>query len=219
MNRRFRKMSDIIRGIDVSKLDAPLNKTKIPNDIAFVSMKATEGITFEDPNFQDNYHYMQKNYAEIVRIPYHLYRWKDDPIKQVDNVISQRINFSGPGTAPLMLDLESDGDDEYVVNNLMTCLKNVSYFINDIRLRTGKAPIIYSFDSWLKDTLGGQTWPQCLLWISSFQNTPPPFIQGWKYSFWQYSQFGQLNGQTTGGHYDLDQFMGTKEELNKLANL
>jgi len=209
------------RGIDISDQNSPIDIASLPADIAFVAIKATEGITFQDTAFQGYYHALKNDRPEIIRIPYHFFRWQDDSIAQGDNLLSCGVDFTEPGTAPLMLDLESNGTDVdvWMAQNLHLCLARVQEFVDYIFQKTSRQCIIYSFDSFIKENLAGRTWPNNPYWVSSFQSTPPPLIPGWPYSFWQYSQYGQVDGTTTGGNLDLDWYIGTQDALNALANI
>jgi len=212
----------MLRGIDISHYQDGLDVAGLPHDIAFVSIKATQGATIQDSEFQDFYHTLRDKRPEIVRIPYHFFSWQTDGVAQAKNILSRGIGFTKPGTAPLMLDLEADSDsadEKYVIHNRQVCIGRVNDFINYFKANGGSQKIIiYSNDDFIKNVIC-HTWPDTIFWVASYQKNPPPVIPGWPYKFWQYSQFGQLNGTTTGGHMDLDYFLGTQEELNALANI
>lgn len=213
------------RGIDISHNNGNVNIAALPADIAFVALKASQGATEQDPMFQQFYHALKNERPEIIRIPYHFFDWEVDGAVQAENILSRGVNYTEAGTGPLMLDLEGDDGgpiDAYINANRALCIQRVNDFKVAIitRAQYGRSDmIIYSFDSFIKINLGGKTWPDSIFWVSSFQNTPPPTFQNWAYKFWQYSEYGQLDGTTTGGNYDLDQFMGTQDELNTLGNI
>lgn len=226
-----------LRGIDISRFEATIDtdhiyNTKIenlPSDIRFAAIKASQGATEHDPAFQDYYHNFKIKQPEVIIFPYHFFDWKADPILQAKNLLSRNINFNGSGTGPLMLDLEGDGSiGDYVINNKAICIQRVNDFINYLRNSKGQIAgenygrneiIIYSFDNFIKENLGGHIWADTIFWVSSFQPNPPPILPGWPYKFWQYSQFGQITGLATNGNLDLDYFLGTESELNQLANI
>ena len=218
-------MEKYIRGIDISHYNAGIDIPNLPKDIAFVGLKCTQGATNQDPEFQNFYHSFKTNHPEIIRIPYHFFNWDEDGILQGKNALSRGVNFTEPGTGPLMLDLEGDGEiAAYVTRNRVTCLARANDFIAYYKANSGSTElIIYSNDYFIKENLGGAIWPDCIFWLASYQDTLPPKIKGWPYQFWQYSQFGRLDGtggkNSEYGNYDLDYFLGTQEELNKLANI
>lgn len=214
----------MIRGIDISHFENSINLAVIPGDIAFVSMKASQGVSYQDPFFQTAYHELKNNRPEIVRIPYHFFDWQAGAAAQVQNILSRGVDYTGTGTGPLMLDLEADSGsiiERYIVNNRAVCIQRVDEFINlltsDARYKRDDI-IIYSNDDFIKNVIC-HTWPHAIFWVASYQHNPPPVLPGWPYKAWQYSEFGQLNGAVTGGHLDLDQWMGSQEELNAIANI
>jgi GH25 family lysozyme M1 (1,4-beta-N-acetylmuramidase) len=214
----------MIRGIDISHNNGLSVINNLPADVAFVSLKGTQGATFQDPDFQTFYHELRNQHPEKVRIDYHFFDWEADGEPQVNNVLSRGVNYTEPGTSPLMLDLEADSgsaEETFVINNRALCIQRVNNFIAALYAdpRYGRKDIIiYSNDDFIKNVIC-HTWPDAIFWVASYQPTPPPFIPGWAYKIWQYSEYGQLNGATTGGNTDLDQWMGTQEELNALANI
>lgn len=211
----------MIRGIDVSHLDS-INIATLPNDISFVAIKASQGLSEQDPNFQATYHALKSERPEIVRIPYHFFDWYSDGILQGKNVLSRGVDYTESGTGPLLLDLEADSGsaaEKYIIANRALCIQRVNDFITYVRNTCGRQElIIYSNDDFIKNVIC-HIWPDCVFWVASYQNDPPPFLPGWEYKFWQYSEFGQLDGAVTGGHFDLDKFFGIQQDLNKLANI
>lgn len=214
----------MIRGTDISHFEAGLNIATLPKDISFVSIKASQGATEQDPNFQGFYHDLKNKRPDIVRIPYHFLDWQADGSVQAMNFLSRGVNFKEPGTGPMMLDLEADSDsitEKYIMANRLLCIQRV----NDFKAALFASPlysrpdlIIYSNDDFIKNTIR-YSWPDTIFWVASYQPHPPPFLPGWPFKFWQYSEFGQLNGAVTGGNLDLDQFTGAQTELNTLANI
>lgn len=199
----------MLKGIDIYHQD-DVNVALLPADIAFVFLKATQGISGQDSAFQDRYHTLKNSRPEIVRLPYHYFDWTADGVEQAKNILSRGVNYNEPGTGPMALDLEGDGDvADYVTNNTEICIQRVNDFINYVRANCGRQEfIIYSFDYFVKNNLKGHTWPDCMFWISSVQDTPPTH-PAWPVTFWQY--------QTVPS--DLDYYLGTQDQLNKLANI
>lgn len=210
-----------IRGIDVSHLDT-INIPALPADIAFVSMKASQGATYQDPKFQDTFHALRDHRPEIVRFVYHFFDWFTDGGTQAKNILSRGVDYTKSGTGPLMLDLEADSGtpaEKYVAANRAACIQRVNDFIAYVRLHCGRPDlIIYSNDDFIKNVISHK-WPDTIFWVASYQPKPPPFLPGWEYDFWQYSEFGKVDGTISGGHLDLDLWMGALEDLQKLANL
>lgn len=213
----------MIRGIDISDNNGNMNIGALPHDIAFVALKAGGGLTQLDPDFQIWYHQLRDTRPEIVRICYDFFDWYSDGATQANHILTRGVNFKETGTGPLMLDLEADSGsavESFIIKNRALCIQRVNDFITTLLaspLYSRKDLIIYSNDDFIKNVIC-HTWPNTIFWIASYQDDPPPFINGWHFSFWQYSEFGKVTGETTGGYYDLDQFMGTQAELDALAN-
>jgi GH25 family lysozyme M1 (1,4-beta-N-acetylmuramidase) len=203
-----------------------MNLANIPADIAFVSLKASQGVSYQDPFFQTGYHELKTSKPGVVRFIYHFFDWMADGEDQAHNVLSRGHagTYQDAGTGPLMLDLEADSGsaaEKFIVANHSLCVQRVNDFIAAVLsspLYGRKDLIIYSNDNFIKNVIR-HTWPETIFWVASYQDNPPSIIPGWPYKFWQYSEFGQLDGTTTEGHLDLDQFMGTQEEFNALGNI
>jgi lysozyme len=213
----------MIRGIDISDQNDAINIAGLPADIAFVWMKATEGITFKDPTFQGYYQAVKDDLPNVKRGAYHFFIWQDDPTAQAQNFLSRGVDFTLPGVLPPMLDLENNSDqvDAWMLQNTAQCVQSVTTFLNYVKQQTGKDCIIYTYKNFLIEQLGSASWPNNGLWLAAYQTELPGLPPGYDESdlwFWQYSQYGQLDGTTTGGSLDLDQYMGTQDQLDALTN-
>jgi len=210
------------RGIDISDQNSTINISALPSDIAFVWMKASEGETFQDPTFQNYYHEV-KALSNVARGAYHFFIFQDDPIAQAKNFLSRGVDFTLPGVLPPMLDLENqatDAEDQWVKDNAAECAQKVTDWLNYVKQETGRDAIIYTYKNYLIEYLDSASWPNNGLWLAAYQTNPPGLPPGYTaVNWWQYSQFGELDGTITGGSIDLDWFMGTQEELNALANM
>lgn len=210
------------RGIDLSHNNGLINIAGLPADIAFVSIKLGQGLTEQDPDFQTFYHELRDQRPEIVRIPYFFFDPRFDGVAQAKNALSRGVNYTESGTGPMMVDIEGDDGgpmDQWTAENYNQAIQNIVDFINYVKANCGRQELLfYTFDSYVHNVLKGHIFPNTTLWVASYQSTPPPYIPGWPYKLWQYSETGQTDGATTGGSYDLDQFMGTQAELDALAN-
>lgn len=216
----------MVRGTDISDNNGNVYIEGLPsgdNGIDFVSLKAAEGLTELDPDFQDWYHRLRDNRPEIVRIPYDFFDFEQEGAPQAEHVLTRGVNYKESGTACLMLDLEADSGSEkerFIIQNRELCIKRVNDYKSTLfaSKEYGRQDlIIYSNDDFIKNVLQ-HIFPDCIFWVASYQKHQPPFITGWEYSFWQYSQYGKITGETTGGYWDLDMCMKPQTWLNKLAN-
>ena len=86
-------------------------------------------------------------------------------------------------------------------------------WIKKIEAHYGVKPIIYSssnfYSAWLKKEFGDYP-----LWVANYNPGKEP-IKGKKWKFWQYSQWGKIEGVK--GPVDLDVFYGNVNDLKKLC--
>lgn len=216
----------MIRGFDFSSLDN-VDVTTLPADTGFVIQRGIRENGEEDVMFQTRYHLFKIKRPEIVRMDYLFLNCYNDGAAQGLAQLGLGVNYTEPGVGPMWIDLEADSgsaQEKFIMTNRALYIQRVNDCINAVLAdpRYGRPDIgIYSNDSFLRDTVA-HTWPNCHFWLASYQNQIPsnpaqPVL------IWQNAQYGRLDG-TSGedssyGNYDLDQFMGTQEQLNALANI
>lgn len=210
-----------VPGIDVSYWDAGIDWPKVrATGQRFVFVKATEGNAYQDPTFDDNWFGAKS--AGLLRGAYHFFHCNIDPKKQADNFINYVKSFNDNGELPPVLDLETH--DNVKKEKIIPAVK---VYLDQIESAFGKKPIIYSGYFFLQDYLseaggGPPMWAKDYpLWIAQYPNqyTPgmsPLLPRGWfKWTIWQYSEKGVVNG--INADVDMDLFNGTLEELYKFA--
>ena len=119
------------QGFDVSHYQGTINWSAIPNLYRFVFIKATDGITYQDPKFG----------AEILRGAYHFFETNDDGDAQADNFL--KTVPVGELDLPPVVDIESNktGVDS------ATILKRLQAWLDAVQAAAGKPPMIYTDDS------------------------------------------------------------------------
>lgn len=210
-----------VPGIDVSYWDAGIDWPKVrATGQRFVFVKATEAITYKDPTFDDNWFGAKS--AGLLRGAYHFFRCNVDAKKQADYFIDYVKSFNDNGELPPILDLETpDGQRKEKI------VPAAKIWLDRVEAAFGKKPIIYSGQYFLQDYLseaggGPPAWAKDYpLWLAQYPNQytsgSQPFLpRGWfKWTFWQYSEKGQVNG--INANVDLNLFSGTLEELYKFG--
>lgn len=210
-----------VPGIDVSYWDAGIDWPKVrATGQRYVFVKATEAISYRDPTFDDNWFGAKK--AGLLRGAYHFFRCNTDARKQADYFIDYVRSFNDDGELPPVLDLEThDGQRRDKI------VPAVKIWLDRVESAFGKKPIIYSGQYFLQDYLseaggGPPSWAKDHpLWLAQYPSQYAPGMQpflprGWfKWTFWQYSDKGRLNG--INADVDLNVFNGTLEELYKFA--
>lgn len=212
-----------VPGIDVSYWDAGIDWPKVrATGQLFVFVKATEATSYKDPTFDDNWFGAKS--AGLLRGAYHFFRCNVDAKKQADHFIDYVKSFHDDGELPPVLDIEShDGQRrDKIIPAAKTWLERVENAF-------GRQPIIYSGQYFLQDYLsesggGPPAWAKdYALWLAQYPNQYTPGLQpclprGWfKWTFWQYSEKGQVNG--INASVDLNVFNGTRAELYEFAGV
>jgi lysozyme len=144
--------------------------------------KATESTTKVDDKLEARYKLAKD--AGLLWGVYHFMR-ATSITQQVEHFLKTAAPFMDEETI-----LAADHEDGSV------SLAKLQIFLNEIKARTGKTPIIYSGHV-LKEQLGGKANPQlarCPLWLAQYgpEAKLPP---GWtEYFLWQYTQKGEVPG-------------------------
>jgi lysozyme len=210
-----------VPGIDVSYWDAGIDWPKVrATGQRFMFTKATEGDFYADQTFAANWSGAKS--AGLLRGAYHFFRCNVDPKKQATKFIDYVKSVNDNGELPPVLDLESnDGQSKDKV------ISRAKTWLDLVEAAFGKKPIIYSGQYFLQDYLseaggGPPAWAKDYpLWLAQYPNnyvegSQPYLPRGWyKWTFWQYSEKGRING--INANVDMNLFNGTLEELYKFA--
>ena len=210
-----------VPGIDVSYWDSGIDWPKVrATGQRYVFVKATEAITYKDPTFDDNW--LGAKSAGLLRGAYHFFRCNVDAKKQADYFIDYVKTLNDDGELPPVLDLETpDGQRKEKI------IPAAKIWLDRVEAVFSKKPIIYSGQFFLQDFFsevggGPPAWAKDYpLWLAQYPNQYAPGMQpflprGWfKWTFWQYSEKGQVNG--INANVDLDVFNGSLEDLYKFA--
>jgi len=210
-----------VPGIDVSYWDAGIDWPKVrATGQRFVIAKATEGITYKDPTFDDNWFGAKS--AGLLRGAYHFFRSNVDAKKQADYFINYVRSVKDDGELPPVLDLETN--DGISKDKIVPAVK---IWLDAVEAAFGKKPIIYSGQYFLQDYLslpggGPPAWAKDYpLWLAQYPNqyvegSSPVLPKGWfSWIVWQYTDKGVVNGINS--KVDMNLFNGTLEDLYKSA--
>lgn len=195
-----------VHGIDVSHYQARIDWEAIANQpIDFAFVKATEGATFTDSLFIQNWAALQQH--GIRRGAYHFFRPGVPPGIQARH-------FAGtvrlePGDLPPVLDVEIMGDLPK-----MELVRRIQIWLDMVEHHFGTKPIIYTNLHFYNRNLAGyfSAYP---LWIARYHGKEPTLACGRDWHFWQYGKHGRLTGIT--GHVDFNVFSGTLQALDSLC--
>ncbi len=210
-----------VPGIDVSYWQSGIDWPKVrAAGMRFVFIRAGDGERYTDPTFAINW--SGAGNAGLLRGAYHFFRPSQHAERQANTFLKVLQSASATLELPAVLDLEvPEGQStDRIVGRAKSWLDAVESAL-------GRKPIIYSNLSFLRTYFvvagGPPAWVNDYpLWIAWYPNNyvegmSPPLPPGWfRWTFWQYSQTGRVNGINTA--VDLNLFNGTLEELYRFAN-
>ena len=207
-------------GIDVSHYQGGIDWGAVRTANNFVYMKATEGTTYRDPNF--NSYYTGSYNAGLIRGAYHFgLPDRTSGAAQAQYFVSHGGGWSRDGkTLPPMLDIEYNPYGATCYGLSTGAMSQwIADFSNEVQRLTSRFPVIYTTTNW---------WNQCTGSNPNFAAANPLFVAryassvgalpaGWGfYTIWQYSSSGHTPG--IGGNVDSDTFNGAPDRLLALAN-
>ncbi|MDT7539101.1 MAG: lysozyme [Actinomycetota bacterium] len=180
----------------------------------FAFIKATEGTTYTNPWFAGDW--QDSAAAGLIHGAYHYAR----PYADLNTAHTQAQAFAStigpqsvPGTLPPVLDLEEAG-------GLTTAQLQswVTTFLTDLQSLTGRTTMIYTYPYFWQHSMGNSSaYTSYPLWIANYGVSAPTTLTWPQWTFWQYTSTGTVDGISTPGGTDVDQFNGSSQMLNDLA--
>ncbi len=203
------------RGMDVSGWQGNVNWSLAKaNGARFAFIKATEGTSYRNPYFGQQY--VGSYNVGMIRGAYHFaLPDRSTGTAQADYFVSHGGGWSRDGrTLPPALDIEYNPYGSRCYGKTASGMVAwIRAFSNEVRYRTSRYPVIYSTRDWWVNCTGnsaafGATNP---LWIACYCSTAGTLPAGWSfYTFWQFASSGLLPG-------DQDYFNGAYTRLQVLA--
>ncbi|HEX6467601.1 MAG TPA: lysozyme, partial [Streptosporangiaceae bacterium] len=181
----------------------------------FAYIKATEGTSYRDPQFSNNY--LGAYNQGIVRGAYHFAQpASSSGAAQADYFAAHGGAWSADGrTLPGMLDIEYNPSGATCYGLSQASMRSwISSFLNEYHAKTSRWATIYTTTDW---------WTQCTgnyggfasndpLDIARYSSSAGTLPSGWSfYTFWQFADSGTFPG-------DQDVFNGSAARLTALAN-
>lgn len=202
--------ASITYGIDISKYqgDEMSLLTKENDSLNFVICRSSEGITYIDPTFSNNWKLCKEK--GFIRGAYHFYISNDDPTAQAEHFASV-ISDLQDSDLPPVIDFEegsiaAGSDKETVIEDLWK-------FIFLLEQKTGRTPIIYTDENIGNSYLTAARFANYPLWIANYTNAKTPSMPGaWEGSdwvLWQKSDTYKFENITD----DFDCFNGSLDKL------
>jgi lysozyme len=186
-----------IKGIDISKYQGTVDFQKVKAaGISYIFIRATEGNTYQDPNFESNF--SSSRAAGLATGVYHFYETNDEPLSQLKNFKS--IVTLRPGDLPPVIDIEKLHNQDK--SNLVG---NIKVFLNGLEFHYGVKPILYSGHNFSNEYL--TQFGDYPLWLAEYEVDKLNLPVGWSnWTFWQWSQSTDISGIE--GKVDADRFNG-----------
>jgi GH25 family lysozyme M1 (1,4-beta-N-acetylmuramidase) len=210
-----RSLAASVEGVDVSSHNGSVPwPTLYKQGVRFAYVKATEGTSYKNPHFTQQYNGSYK--SGMIRGSYHFALPSNSSgAAQANYFASNGGGWSKDGkTLPGALDLEYNpyGSDCYG-KSAKQMVDWISDFAKTYRARTGRHMVIYTSTTWWKKCTGdskkfSSTSP---LWIPSWGSSVGALPGGWSFqTFWQYTDSGKIVG-------DRNRFNGAYDRLKVLA--
>lgn len=198
-----------IHGIDVSHHQGNINWEKVADaeinkePVAFVVIKATEGKSFLDDNFNDNF-FNARKYG-LVRGAYHFFSPSVSGLEQAEHYL-HHVHLD-VGDMPPILDIEESGNltPEKLRKEALTWLKEVEDCY-------GVPPIVYTGLKFKRKFLSTPEFDRYPFWIARYYVKEVDYEGPWR--FWQHTDLGRIDGIK--GPVDFDVYNGSMYDLRHL---
>jgi GH25 family lysozyme M1 (1,4-beta-N-acetylmuramidase) len=205
-----------VAGMDVSSHQGNVNWSSAwANGARFAYVKATEGTSYKNPYFAQQYNGSYN--VGMIRGAYHFaLPGYSSGAAQANYFVDNGGGWSRDGkTLPPAVDLEYNPYGATCYGLSQAAMVNwIRDFSNTVLARTGRYPTIYTSTSWWTQCTGnsgafGSTNP---LWIARYASTVGTLPNGWGFhTIWQYASSGTFPG-------DQNWFNGAYDRLQALAN-
>lgn len=201
-----------VHGIDVSKHQGNIDWERVSRmknngiQISFAFIKATEGITRQDNQFETNWKHSEQN--GLLRGAYHVYYPSRDADKQADNFIN--IVKLSRGDLPPVIDIEHSNG-----RSAKKICEGLEAFANRLEKYYKVKPIIYTNINFYNTFLIG-SFDKYPLWIAGYfdhERFYNEFLTPW--ILWQHSEKGRVDGIR--GNVDFNVYKGNIDSFKRLC--
>ena len=201
-----------IHGIDISHHQGKIDWQELKDHgmidefpVRFVMIKATEGATKVDENFEDNF-YQAREYG-FTRGAYHFYSVHSSAKAQAA-FFMRKVKLEN-GDLPPVLDVEhkpkNQTDDEFK--------QSILQWLEIIETHYGVKPIIYTYYKFKMQYLSDPIFDDYPYWIAHYYVDQVEYEGKWK--FWQHTDVGRLPGIK--GNVDFNIYNGSMYDLRKMT--
>ena len=198
-----------VRGVDVSSYQGEIDWPRLSSqDIDFAYIKATEGSSYQDPYFSQNW---QGASETDIRVgAYHFFSFESGGDTQAQNFIDTVEPVEN--MLPPVIDVEYYGSFGSAETIDVNAIRNeLRIMVDALTEAYGVKPVIYvSADSYATIVQG--SFDDCDLWYRSVYSGVPDDVD---WVFWQYSNRHRLQGYNGEESFiDMNVFNGSEDEFN-----
>ena len=199
----------IQHGIDISHYQGDiLNNKQMINQLQFVICKATEGLSFVDPDFKSNWNTIKS--LNITRGTYHFFIANDDPLAQAQH-FHQTVGPITPEDIPPIVDIEALSLRSNVEPKALQ--SKLHSFLTEIERLYKRKPMIYTNYYFAQKFLLDSELSDYPLWLAEYsQQKQPKIPTTWQkngFKIWQRSDTYHIKSKKV----DLDIAFGSRESL------
>lgn len=197
INNWFVDAKNSIIGVDISSYQANVDMNKLKEqNIKFIYIKATEGSTYQDNKFIENWTNAKK--VNLISGAYHFFSYDSEGQTQAENFL-KTVGLDIKGRLLPAVDIEYYGNKEQNPPIKEYVVKELKVFLQILEKKYGVKPLIYTrsdvYDKYLKGEFD-----EYKKWISSLY-TPLSWNYKDDWYIWQYLNKGKLEGYSGGEKY------------------
>ncbi len=161
-----------------------LLKARSIHPVSAIYIKATEGGTFKDRRFADNWE--QAGLIQARRGAYHFFRTSVDPLRQADHFIAT-VGPLRHNDLPPVLDIETmhRGCTPEVLNEAALA------WLEAVEKHYRRKPVVYAPNSYVRDILSPEITEHYPLWIARYSEKQPDKAG---FSMWQFTDRAVIHG-------------------------
>lgn len=200
-----------VRGVDVSHYQGEIDWEHFKDQgIEFAFIKATEGSSFVDEKFAENWEGARA--AGLYAGAYHFFSFDSPPASQAEHFIAIAGDLSG--SLPPVVDIEYYGDKRENPPAKASVVSGLRELLEALEREYGVKPVIYTTYAVYNKYIRNQ-FLEYPLWIRNVYY--PPGDIGRQWTFWQYSDTGALGGTSGEEKFvDLNVFRESRESLMEM---
>ena len=201
-----------VRGIDISHHQGEIDWNLLRNadiqgaPVSFIFVKATEGASMIDENFNHNFYHTRLN--GMTRGAYHYFSNKSSGASQAKFFC--KVVQLEPGDLPPVLDVEEFPPTTMDKRNWK---KEILDWLQAVEQHYHVKPIIYTGYRYKLDYLNDKVFDQYPLWIAHYYVDQLQYKGKWM--FWQHTDAGHVPGIK--GEVDINLFQGDRTNLDSLC--